>query len=140
MVRNFFLVCSPLCSLHSRVRQVKKEFYVGDVKVEYVDAPMEAPAGMEGLFGKFMSVSELLAPRAQTADGVDDDDVVVVADATAGEEERAEAQAAALKKKWEKEQKAKEELQLTKQQRKEEKRLRTAMLKQLVDKPEVVDM
>lgn len=58
------------------------------------------------------------------------------------EEEGSRAAAAeALKKKWAKqEEAAEEEKRLTKPQRKEEKRLRTAMLKQLVAKPEVVDM
>ncbi len=132
---------TPCWSLtfHAALRvQVKKEFDVSDVKVEYVSAPTEAPAGMENVMKHFMSVEELLAPR-----GTSEKEAAAAATALAmaNAADKVAIMAESLKKKWSKqEEEAAAEKHMTKQERKVEKRLRTAMLKQMVDHPEVVDM
>lgn len=70
---------------------------MGPIKVEYVDAPVETPAGMEGILSRFMGVAELLAPRPKAPEGDARNVVVAPAEAVA---DKSDVAAAKLKAKW----------------------------------------
>lgn len=123
----------------------------GKVEIEYVSEQIEAVAGMEDVLNKFMRAEQLLAANRRRGD--DESDAEGGGDAVkhedgqlnnaAGDEKEKEEAARLAKKKqqWQQQQEGEQEaVQLTKQQRKEAKRLKVATLKQMVEKPELVDM
>jgi splicing factor 3B subunit 2 len=132
-----------LLTLRSRVPQVVKREKVADaddkVEIEYVTEAVAAPEGMEGVLKMLMTADQLLAPRRYAA--ADEE----AAAAAAGrsrlkqEEDQQLSDAAKRARVWKAEEAA-AAVALTKRQRKEEKRFRVAKLKQMVSKPEVVDM
>ncbi len=142
-------------------KAVKKE-KVGDadeevVEIEYVTEAVEAPEGMEGVLKMLMTADQLLTPRRQAAENeaaaaaahrlVRLASVVLAFSCRvsflgrfAMKQEEDDEVESAKRSKWKAEEAAAAAVALTKRQRKEEKRFRVAKLKQLVSKPEVVDM
>jgi hypothetical protein len=117
---------------------VKKEgstAAVGDekIEVEYVNEDVKAPEGMEEVFKNFLSVEELLAAREEPEEAAES---AVATTTTSKVEEEQERK----KKKWKSEEAEEQKVHLTKPKRKEMKRFKVAQLKQMVSRPEVVDM
>ncbi len=126
------------------VFQVVKREQVADtddkVEIEYITESVAAPEGMEGVLKMLMTADQLLAPRRSAAE----EEAAAAAATGRGrlkqEEEQEQSEAGKRARAWKAEEAAAAAVALTKRQRKEEKRFRVAKLKQLVSKPEVVDM